>query len=171
MKEALGDADWINLMKEELYLFERSKVWYLVPRPVDRTVIGTRWVFRNKIDGNVVITSNKSILDVQGYNQVEGIDYDSNFCSYCKGGGYQNSNSLCSIHGIQAISNGDLKEEVFVKKPPGFEDVELPDHVFKLNKDLYGLKQVPRAWYESLSKFLLKNGFKRGKIDNTLLLL
>ena len=55
--------------------------------------------------------------------------------------------------------NGDLKEEAFVKQPPGFEDVELPDHVFRFNKALYGLKQDPRAWYERLSKFLLKNGF------------
>ena len=70
-----------------------------------------------------------------------------------------------------AFLNGDLKEEVFVKQPPGFEDAELPDHVFRLNKALYGLKQAPRAWYERLSKFLLKNGFKRGKIDNTLFLL
>ena len=54
-----------------------------------------------------------------------------------------------------AFLNGDLKEEVFVKQPPGFEDVELPDHVFKLNKALYSLKQAPRAWYERLSKFLL----------------
>ena len=42
--------------------------------------------------------------------------------------------------------------------------------MFKLNKALYGLKQAPRAWYEILSKFLLKNGFKIGKIDNTLFL-
>ena len=70
-----------------------------------------------------------------------------------------------------AFLNGDLKEEVYVKQPPGFEDAELPNHVFRLNKTLYGLKQAPRAWYERLSKFLLKNGFKRGKIDNTLFLL
>ena len=70
-----------------------------------------------------------------------------------------------------AFLNGDLKEEVFVKQPPGFEDAELPNHVFRLNKALYGMKQAPRAWYERLSKFLLKNGFKRGKIDNTLFLL
>ena len=70
-----------------------------------------------------------------------------------------------------AFLNGDVKEEVFVKQPPSFEDAELPNHVFRLNKALYGLKQAPRAWYERLSKFLLKNGFKRGKIDNTLFLL
>ena len=52
VKEALGDADWINSMQEELHQFERSKVWYLVPLPVGRTTIGTRWVFRNKLDEN-----------------------------------------------------------------------------------------------------------------------
>ena len=63
-------------MQEELYQFESSKVWYLVPRPVDRKVLGTRWVSRKKIDENVVITSNKSRQVVQGYIQEEGIDYD-----------------------------------------------------------------------------------------------
>ena len=67
--------------------------------------------------------------------------------------------------------NGDLKEEVFVTQLFVFEDAELPDHVFRLSKALYDLKQAPRAWYERLSKFLLKNWFKRGKIDNTLFLL
>ena len=60
MKEALGDADWINSTQEELHQFERSKVWYLVPRPEGRIVIGTRWVFRNKLDENGVITRNKN---------------------------------------------------------------------------------------------------------------
>ena len=69
VKEALGDADWVNSMQEELHHFEKSKVWYLVPWPVDRTVIGTRWVFRNKLDENGVITRNKSRLVFQGCNQ------------------------------------------------------------------------------------------------------
>ena len=53
---------------------------------------------------------------------------------------------------------------------PGFENNEFSNHVFKLDKSLYGLKQAPRAWYERLSNFLLENGFKRGKVDNTLFL-
>ena len=64
VKEALGNADWINSMQEELHQFERSKVWYLVPRPEGRTVNGTRWVFRNKLDENGMITRNKSKLVV-----------------------------------------------------------------------------------------------------------
>ena len=66
--------------------------------------------------------------------------------------------------------NGYLKEEVYVMQPPGFESKEFPNYVFKLDKALYGLKQAPRAWYERLSNFLLENGFRRGKVNNTLFL-
>jgi len=52
--------------------------------------------------------------------------------------------------------------EVFVKQPPGFEDLKHPVHVFKLKKSLYGLKQALKAWYDRLSNFLIKNDFKRG---------
>ncbi|GKB08924.1 retrovirus-related pol polyprotein from transposon TNT 1-94 [Tanacetum coccineum] len=64
--------------------------------------------------------------------------------------------------------NGKLKEEVYVKQPPGFESNEFPNHVCKLDKALYRLKQAPRAWYETLSTFLTEHKFVRGKIDNTL---
>ena len=52
----------------------------------------------------------------------------------------------------------------------GFENLEFPDHVFKLSKALYGLKQTPHAWYDRLSPFLLENGFSKGKLDTTLLI-
>ena len=59
--------------------------------------------------------------------------------------------------------NGYIKEEVYVDQPPGFQEINKPDRVYKLNKALYGLKQAPRAWYERLSNFLLEKGFTRGK--------
>ena len=59
---------------------------------------------------------------------------------------------------------------MYVEQPPGFQSFNFPNHVFKLKKALNGLKQAPRAWYERLSKFLLKKGFKMGKIDTTLLI-
>ena len=66
--------------------------------------------------------------------------------------------------------NGFIQEEVYVEQPPGFEDFEKPNHVYKLQKTLYGLKQAPRAWYERLSKFLIEKGFSRGSVDTTLFL-
>ena len=66
--------------------------------------------------------------------------------------------------------NGFNQEEVYVEQPPGFEDFEKPNHVYKLQKALYSLKQAPRAWYEKLSKFLMKKRFLRGSVDTTLFL-
>ena len=67
-----------------------------------------------------------------------------------------------------AFLNGVISEEVYVKQPPGFEDLKNPEHVFKLKKSLYGLKQAPRSRYDRLSNFLLENGFERGKVDTSL---
>ncbi|KAK6153106.1 hypothetical protein DH2020_012745 [Rehmannia glutinosa] len=67
-----------------------------------------------------------------------------------------------------AFLNGLLEEEVYVEKPPGFEQKTLGDKVYKLKKALYGLKQAPRAWYDTLSQFLADNGFTKGKVDRTL---
>ncbi|WVZ58470.1 LOW QUALITY PROTEIN: hypothetical protein U9M48_008744 [Paspalum notatum var. saurae] len=70
-----------------------------------------------------------------------------------------------------AFLNGFIEEEVYVRKPPGFESAKFPDRVCKLRKALYGLKQAPRAWYARLNSLLLKSGFVMGSVDKTLFLL
>ena len=67
-----------------------------------------------------------------------------------------------------AFLNGYLKEEVFVEQPKGFEDPHFPNHVLRLKKALYSLKQAPRVWYDRLSHSLLDIGFKMGYADRTL---
>ncbi|GKA74751.1 putative ribonuclease H-like domain-containing protein [Tanacetum coccineum] len=67
-----------------------------------------------------------------------------------------------------AFLYGQIEEEVYVCQPPGFEDPDHPDKVYKVVKALYGLHQAPRAWYDTLATYLLSNGFQRGKIDQTL---
>nr|GFA64818.1 uncharacterized mitochondrial protein AtMg00810-like [Tanacetum cinerariifolium] len=67
-----------------------------------------------------------------------------------------------------AFLYGRIKEEVYVCQPPGFEDPDYPDKVYKVEKALYHLHQAPKAWYETMAKYLLDNGFRRGKIDQTL---
>ena len=145
-------------MEEELHQFERSKVWHLVPKPSNRTIIGTKWVFRNKLDEHGTIIRNKARLVVQGYNQEEGIDYDENFAPVARieairlliAFASHMEFTLYQMDVKSAFLNGLLQEEVFVKQPPGFENNDFPDHVYKLDKALYGLKQAPRAWYDRL---------------------
>ena len=78
-KEASTDENWIIAMQEELNQIECNEVWKLVPRPNDQTVIGTKWVYKNKADELGNITRNKARLVAQGYNQEEGIDYEETF--------------------------------------------------------------------------------------------
>ncbi|GKF13559.1 retrovirus-related pol polyprotein from transposon TNT 1-94, partial [Tanacetum coccineum] len=67
-----------------------------------------------------------------------------------------------------AFLYGTIEEEVYVNQPLGFEDPKFPNKVYKVEKALYGLHQAPRAWYETLSTYLLENRFRRGTIDKTL---
>ncbi|GJT14017.1 uncharacterized mitochondrial protein-like protein [Tanacetum coccineum] len=67
-----------------------------------------------------------------------------------------------------AFLYGKIEEEVYVCQPPGFEDPDFPDKVYKVEKALYGLHQAPKAWYETFSTYLLDNRFQKGKIDKTL---
>nr|GFB68815.1 uncharacterized mitochondrial protein AtMg00810-like [Tanacetum cinerariifolium] len=66
-----------------------------------------------------------------------------------------------------AFLNDELKEEVYVSQPEGFVDPNHPTHVYRLKKALYGIKQAPRAWYNTLSRFLLDNKFSKGVVDPT----
>ncbi|GJW72468.1 putative ribonuclease H-like domain-containing protein [Tanacetum coccineum] len=67
-----------------------------------------------------------------------------------------------------AFLYGKIKEEVYVCQPLGFEDPDFPNRVYKVEKAFYGLHQALRACYETLSTYLLDNGFQRGMIDKTL---
>jgi len=174
--EALDDSHWLLAMQEELNQFVRNDVWELVPKPKDTSIIGTKWVFRNKLDEDGHIIRNKARLVAQGYNQQEGIDYDETFAPVARLESirmllsfacYKNF-KLYQMDVKSAFLNGIVNEQVYVKQPPGFEDFEHPDYVFKLKKALYGLKQAPRAWYERLRNFLISQKFGMGSIDNTL---
>jgi len=79
VNEALADLEWVTAMQEELHQFERNKLWHLIPQLKNRTIIGTKWVFQNKLDEFGLVTRNKARLAVQGYNQEEGIDCEETF--------------------------------------------------------------------------------------------
>nr|GFA29366.1 copia protein [Tanacetum cinerariifolium] len=80
----------------------------------------------------------------------------------------ENKDKVYQMDVKSAFLYGTIKEEVYICQPPGFEDLENPDKVYKVVKALYGLHQAPRAWYETLATYLLENGFQRRKIDQTL---
>ncbi|XP_070055140.1 uncharacterized protein [Nicotiana tomentosiformis] len=141
--EIIGlDADWVNAMQDKLNQFERSQAWHLVPRPKDRSVIGTKWAFRNKLDEDGTITRNTARLVVQGYSSEEVINYDETFAPVARLEAIRLLIAFVAymeftLHQMDvksAFLNGYLKEKVFVKQLPGFKSKECPDHVYKLDK-------------------------------------
>ncbi|GJX17685.1 putative ribonuclease H-like domain-containing protein [Tanacetum coccineum] len=145
--QALTDPSWIEAMQDELLQFKLQKVWTLVDLPYGKRAIRTKWVYRNKKDKRVA--------------RIEAIRLFLAYASFKDFVVYQ-------MDVKSAFLYGKIEEEVYVCQPPGFEDPEFPDRVYKVEKALYGLHQAPRAWYETLSTYLLDNGFQRGQIDKTL---
>nr|GEW11438.1 putative ribonuclease H-like domain-containing protein [Tanacetum cinerariifolium] len=118
---------------------------------IGKRAIGTKWVFQNKKDKRGIMIRNKARLVAQGYTQEEGIDYDEVFTPVAR------------IEAIRLfLAYASFKD---------FMDLKIPTFLIKcskVEKALYRLHQAPRAWYETLSTYLLDNGFHRGKIDKTL---
>ncbi|GJY62320.1 putative ribonuclease H-like domain-containing protein [Tanacetum coccineum] len=176
VSQALADESWVEAMQEELLQFRLQDVWVLCDLPDGKRVIGTKWVFRNKRDERGTIIKNKARLVAQGYRQEEGVDYDEVFAPVARIEAIRLFLAFASFMGFtvyqmdvkSAFLYGNITEEVYVKQPPGFEDPSHPNKVYRVVKALYGLHQAPRAWYERLSTFLLKHGYRRGAIDKTL---
>ncbi|GKE76976.1 putative ribonuclease H-like domain-containing protein, partial [Tanacetum coccineum] len=155
ISEALEDESWVDAMQEELLQFKIQKVWILVDSPYKKRAIGTKWVYKNK-------------KDERDYDEVfapvariEAIRIFLAFASYMGFIVYQ-------MDVKSAFLYGKINKEVYVSQPSGFVDPKYPKKVYKVVKALYGLHQAPRAWYATLSAFLLKSGYRRGTIDKTL---
>ncbi|GJU88717.1 putative ribonuclease H-like domain-containing protein [Tanacetum coccineum] len=176
MSKNLKEHGFIEAMQEELLQFKLQEVWTLVDLLNGKGAIGFKWVFRNKNDERGIVIRNKARLVAQGYTQEEGIDYDEVFAPVARIKAIRLFLAYASFKDFvvyqmdvkSAFLYGKIKEEVYVCQPLRFEDPYFPDRVYKVEKALYGLHQAPRAWYETLSTYLLDNGFQRGKIDKTL---
>ncbi|GJU54782.1 putative ribonuclease H-like domain-containing protein [Tanacetum coccineum] len=178
ISKALEDESWVDAMQEELLQFKIQKVWILIDLPYEKKEIGTKWVYRNKKDERGVVVRNKARLVAQGHRQEEGIDYDEVFALVARIEAIRIFLAFASYMGFivyqmdvkSAFFYGIINEEVYVSQPLGFVDLKFPKKVYKVVKALYGLHQAPKAWYATLSTFLLKSRYIRGTIDKTLLI-
>nr|GFD22123.1 retrovirus-related Pol polyprotein from transposon TNT 1-94 [Tanacetum cinerariifolium] len=129
-----------------------------------------------KLDEYGDVLKNKARLVAKGYRQEEGISFEESFAlvAHIKAirifiANVASKNmTIYQIDVKTAFLNGELKEEVYVSQPEGFVDPGHLTHVYHLKKALYGLKQALRAWYDTLSRFLLDNKFSKGAVDPTL---
>ena len=163
-------------MNEELDQIEKNKTWELVSRQENKNVIGTKWVFRNKINENGQVISNKARLVCKGYAQVEGVDFEETFAPVARLEAIRMFLAFASHKKLKvyqtdvksAFLNGNFEEEVYNEQPKGFKLTDKGYYVCRLNKALYGIKQAPIAWYERLDSYLQIQGFKRGSAESNL---
>ncbi|GJV77767.1 putative ribonuclease H-like domain-containing protein [Tanacetum coccineum] len=129
--QALKDPSWIEAMQEELLQFKLQQVWTLVDLPNGKRAIGTKWVYKNKKDERGIVFAPVA--------RIEAIRLFLAYASFKDFVVYQ-------MDVKSAFLYGKIEEEVYVCQPPGFEDPDFPDRVYKVEKALYGLHQAPRAW-------------------------
>jgi hypothetical protein len=149
-EEASKDEFRNNSMDEELDQIEKNDSWELVPRPKTKNVIGTKWVFRNKLNEDGQVTRRKARLVCKGYAKIEGIDFEETFSPVA----CSKNVKVYQMNVNSTFLNGELEEGVYIEQPKGFQLSENTDYVCKLKKALYGLKHAPRAWYSRLDKYL-----------------
>lgn len=165
-EEATKDKSWVLAMKEELDQINKSETWELVPRPKDKNIIGTKWVFSFKLNEDGQVVRNEARLVCKGYAQVEGIDFNETFAPFARLEAIRMFLAFASFKGFKVFQmdvkstflNGDLNEEVYLEQPDRFVMSENKDYVCKLKKALYGLKQAPRIWYDILNNFCFSRG-------------
>ena len=168
------DADnWYGAMLEELSSIEANDTWELVPLPVGRKAIGSKWVFKYKRDEHGAVIRFKARLVAQGYTQLAGVDY---FDTYSPSASLTSVRTLFALVAVNdyelhhvdvksAFLNGVLREEVYLAQPPGFAVPGKEHYVLRLHKALYGLHQANMLWIENLNSFLVSLNFMRLKSE------
>ncbi|GJR37626.1 retrovirus-related pol polyprotein from transposon TNT 1-94 [Tanacetum coccineum] len=139
-------------------------------------IIALKWIYKVKLDKYGDVLKNKACLVAKGYRQEEGHDFKESFAPVARLEDIRifianaaSKNMMVYQMGMKtAFLNGKLKEEVYVSQPEGFIDPDRLNYVYHMKKVLYSLNQALRAWYDTLSKFLLAQGFSKGVVDPTL---
>ncbi|KAL5715327.1 hypothetical protein ACHQM5_017160 [Ranunculus cassubicifolius] len=176
VKAALKHPGWYKAMQEELAALHENETWELVPRRPDMNIVGCKWVFKAKLQGNGSLERLKARLVAKGFNQMPGIDFQETFSPVIKPATIRTVLTVAlsrnwdirQMDVRNAFLHGFITEPVFMQQPPGFQDATKPDYVCRLKRALYGLRQAPRAWFDRFSTFLLSMGFLCSTADPSL---
>ena len=176
VREAMSGPDkekWLDAMEMEMDSLHGNQVWDLVELPKERKIVGSKWVFKEKLGADGTTERYKARLVAQGFSQQYGLDYDETFSPVVRSESVRTLIALAArdnmyLHQLDvttAFLNGTLREEVFMKQPEGFVKKGQEHLVCKLKKSIYGLKQSPRCWNTALDEHLGKIGFIQSAND------
>jgi hypothetical protein len=164
----------MEAMREELDSMERNKVWELVDLPNNRKPIGSKWIFKRKLNASGCVEKYKARLVAKGYTQREGIDFVETFSPVAKFTSIRIMGALTAYFDLElhqmdvktAFLNGHLEEEIYMSQPDGFIEKGNQGKVCKLKRSIYGLKQASRQWNILFDNSITSYGFSMMEGDH-----
>ena len=175
-QEAAKHLRWKEAMDAEISSIEKNQTWSLVTLPDGAKAIGVKWIYKTKFNELGEVNKFKARLVMKGYAQEYGIDYTEVFAPVARMDTVRMIIAMAAqrgwgIHQLDvksAFLHGELKEDVFVEQPQGYEVTGKEHMVYKLHKALYGLKQAPRAWFSRIEAYFIREGFESSISEQTL---
>jgi hypothetical protein len=167
--------EWTQAMRDEYDSLVANDTWILVPRPAGANIIGGKWVYKTKLDAQGKPIRYKARYVAKGFKQVQGVDYYDTYSPVTR---MTSIRTLLAIAALEdwdlesmdvdtAFLNAKVEEEVFVRQPEGFEQMDTKGRplVCKLQKSIYGLRQASHNWNKTIDAWLRDYGFTPTKTD------
>ncbi|CAL1397253.1 unnamed protein product [Linum trigynum] len=176
-KEAVLSPEWNAAMEIEKQALEKNHTWDIVEKPEGVTLVGNKWIYKQKFLSTGIIERHKARLVAKGYTQQEGVDYQDTFAPVVKMTTIRLFLAIAAsqrwhIHQLDinnAFLHGELEEDVYMKLPDGYiAPPGFTTPVCKLRKSLYGLKQASRQWFAKLAEKLKLQGYIPSQVDHSL---
>ena len=173
VKSSPDKLKWERAMEAEMKSLQTNKVWELVELPPNKKVIGSKWIFKRKMNADGTLERYKARLVAQGCTQIFGLDYEETFSPVVRFESIRCLLAMATQHKLclhqmdvsTAFLHGELSEEVYLKQPEGFVESGKENLVCRLKRSIYGLKQSPRCWNHTLDSKLKEMGFEQTASD------
>lgn len=161
---------WKEAIVEEMDALHRNSTFEIVPRPKDRNIVGSKWVFKVKYKADGSIERYKARLVAKGFSQQPGTDYDETYAPVARYDSLRLLLALAAHNGWtprqldvkSAFLYGTLDREIYMEIPDGYKE---SGKCYLLRKSIYGLKQSPLVWYQTLTTVLNRNEFISTNFD------
>ena len=172
-KSVPNKLKWEEAMKREMESLWSNEVWELVDPPLNQKIVGSKWIFKRKLDADGTVEQYKARLVAQGCTQMYGLDYEETFSPVVRFESVRFLLAIGALHQLQlhqmdvstAFLHGELTDEVYMRQPEGFIKPGKEYLVCHLKRSIYGLKQSPHCWNHTLDNHLKEMGFKQAPCD------